>query len=104
MKFCPKCNSYMKPRVGGYTCSKCGYSENATVKIVENAEGAASEVMKTVDKTDTQGASTVDEECPKCGFKKAYWFMQQTRGGDEPTTRFYRCASPSCGHTWREYA
>lgn len=98
----------MRATAQGYVCSKCGYKDVATVKIVESVEGVpttgSEAVMKTIDKTEDNGTSTVDEECPKCGFARATWFMIQTRGGDEPTTRFYRCASPSCGHTWREYA
>ncbi|MBI2112883.1 transcription factor S, partial [Candidatus Woesearchaeota archaeon] len=27
---------------------------------------------------------------------------QQTRGADEPETRFFRCTK--CNYTWREYA
>jgi DNA-directed RNA polymerase subunit M len=92
----------MRRQADGYVCSKCGYSEQASVKVVERSEGADPEAMKTIDGAATDGVSTVDEECPKCGHGKATWFMQQTRGGDEPTTRFYRCVK--CNHTWREYA
>ncbi len=92
----------MRLQKKSYVCSKCGYSEQSSVKIVEAAEGTTSEAMKTIDTADMAGVSTVDEQCPKCGYGKATWFMQQTRGGDEPTTRFYRCVR--CRHTWREYA
>ena len=41
--------------------------------------------------------------CPKCEKTvEAEWAMQQTRGADEPPTRFYRCKT--CGHVWREYS
>ncbi|GAG32325.1 unnamed protein product [marine sediment metagenome] len=43
-----------------------------------------------------------DEECPKCGCPKAYYWTVQTRAGDEPETRFYKCKK--CGHVWREYS
>ena len=39
--------------------------------------------------------------CPKCGHKEAYWYLQQTRGGDEPQTKFLCCTK--CGYKWREY-
>ena len=39
--------------------------------------------------------------CPKCGNTEAYWYMQQTRGGDEPQTKFLKCTK--CGYSWREY-
>ncbi len=45
---------------------------------------------------------TTNVECPKCGNNEAFWWFLQTRGGDEPTTQFYRCKK--CEHTWREYA
>jgi DNA-directed RNA polymerase subunit M len=32
----------------------------------------------------------------------AYFWTQQTRGADEPETRFFKCTK--CSHTWREYA
>jgi len=44
---------------------------------------------------------TIRIECPKCGYKKAYWWTVQTRGGDEAATQFFRCMK--CNHTWREY-
>ena len=42
------------------------------------------------------------EKCPKCGNMEAYSWQRQTRGGDEPATRFYRCVK--CSKTWREYS
>ena len=42
-----------------------------------------------------------DEECPKCKHGKAYYWLVQTRAGDEPETRFFRCEK--CKHTWRDY-
>lgn len=40
-------------------------------------------------------------QCPKCGNFGAYWETMQTRGADEPETKFLTCVS--CGHRWREY-
>ncbi len=40
--------------------------------------------------------------CEKCNNKVAYYWTQQTRGADEPETRFFRCTQ--CNYTWREYA
>jgi DNA-directed RNA polymerase subunit M len=41
--------------------------------------------------------------CPKCqNMEDAEWTLIQTRAGDEPPTRFYRCLK--CGHVWREYS
>jgi len=40
--------------------------------------------------------------CPRCENTEAYWWIQQTRGADEPPTTFYRCTR--CGYSWRAYA
>ena len=64
---------------------------------------------KTVHEVKGEGASTndevtmttVDEECPKCGHNKAFFWEEQTRASDEPETSFFRCVK--CKHTWREY-
>ena len=40
--------------------------------------------------------------CGKCNNNTAYYWTQQTRGADEPETRFFKCTK--CNHTWREYA
>ena len=41
-------------------------------------------------------------ECSKCKNKVAYYWTQQTRGADEPETRFFKCTK--CNYTWREYS
>lgn len=40
--------------------------------------------------------------CEKCSNGIAYFWTQQTRGADEPETRFFKCTQ--CNHTWREYS
>lgn len=114
MRFCPKCGTRLKqkqeekkqPRL---VCEKCGYSTVA--QAAPKAEG------KKTSKTEKAPASikvlgeeaeeikplpTTSIECPKCKHDTAVWWMLQTRGGDEPTTQFYRCVK--CNHTWRHYA
>ncbi|MEE8168368.1 MAG: transcription factor S, partial [Candidatus Hydrothermarchaeales archaeon] len=44
---------------------------------------------------------TTDAECTRCGNTLAEWWLRQTRGADEPETRFFRCTK--CKFTWREY-
>lgn len=107
MEFCPKCGNLMNPekREGGVVlvCSNCGYEEergpeSKSYKVVR--EGKKKEGT-TVIEEEQGNLPTTSKKCPKCGHEKAYWWMQQTRGADEPTTRFYRCVK--CGNTWREY-
>lgn len=59
------------------------------------------EQIEVVDESVTSLPKT-DEECPKCGNNKAYYWLVQTRSGDEAATRFFRCTK--CGHTWRDYS
>jgi len=39
--------------------------------------------------------------CPKCDNMESFWWMQQTRGADEPPTIFYKCTK--CSYSWRSY-
>ena len=108
MKFCPRCGSVLLPKKeGGKTvlaCVQCGYVEEAGSPVEYS-------VKSRVEHHPSQKIHVVEEErialprtkalCPKCGNNEAYFWMQQTRAGDEPPTRFYRCTR--CGYTWREY-
>lgn len=109
MEFCPECGNLMNPdeRDGKVylVCASCGYEElqdedeeNDSYKMVEEKEKKEETVV--VEK-DTENKPKTNKKCPECGHDKAYWWMQQTRSADEPSTRFYRCVE--CGHTWREY-
>ena len=44
----------------------------------------------------------IKAKCEKCANTIAYYWTQQTRGADEPETRFFKCSK--CNYTWREYA
>ena len=106
--FCPKCGSLLVPKKGqkkGFVCSKCGFEEKKIAKTK----------IKEVVKEDNLGKGILDEkavegkvlpstkaDCPDCGNKTAYFWMVQTRAGDEPETKFLRCTK--CKHTWREYS
>ena len=103
--FCPKCGSILRPKDKGgkkvLYCS-CGFSqapqgdETAPIKeIVASAKKI--EVIENVEVN-----PKVKILCDKCGNKIAYYWTQQTRGADEPETRFFKCTK--CNHTWREYA
>ena len=104
MKFCPKCKSIMMPKKDGdkvlYTCS-CGHTEGAkeagTLKDTKKKEEKEVEV---VDK-EIDTLPVCDADCPECGNDKAFYWLQQTRAGDEAETRFLKCTK--CKKTWREY-
>jgi DNA-directed RNA polymerase subunit M len=108
LEFCPTCKTLLledrKKKI--FLCKKCGF-EKATnssggQRFVESLERPRETLIV------KEGGAGSDEplpatkaECKKCGNLKAYYWMMQTRGADEPSTRFYRCTE--CGHTWREY-
>jgi len=94
----------MFPGGGGLMiCRKCGTK-------VSSGKGDA-DAAKTRSLKDEKQRLVVDKNapgilpktkimCPKCSFNEAYWMMQQTRGADEPETRFYICVR--CEKRWRE--
>ena len=65
-------------------------------KEIDDVMGGA-DAWKDVDKTDSK--------CPnvnptKCDSKEAYFMLLQIRGGDEPSTAFFKCIK--CSHRWNE--
>ncbi len=103
--FCKKCGSIMIPRKEGektiLQCLKCGYKETAEAVELKEKKNKKDDEIRIVEREDT-AMPVIDEICPKCGNDKAYFFTQQTRAGDEPETKFYRCTK--CKHTWRDYS
>lgn len=39
--------------------------------------------------------------CPKCKKKETTYYEQQTRGADEPMTKFITCVADGCGKQWK---
>ncbi|MDI6882413.1 MAG: transcription factor S [Methanothermobacter sp.] len=103
MEFCPKCGAIMFPDKKKFKC-KCGYEKKITkelsdkYKVSEKIESKESVIFTG---EDVKTLPTTKTECPKCGNKEAFWWMQQTRRADEAETRFLRCTK--CKYTWREY-
>lgn len=84
-------------------CMDCGelLESSDEVKSVQEID-LNTKIQIKDEKNDIQTLPTTNENCLKCGHGKAYWWMRQTRSGDEPPTRFYRCVK--CENTWREYS
>ncbi|MBU0471817.1 MAG: transcription factor S [Nanoarchaeota archaeon] len=106
MLFCPKCGSILRPKTDKgkkvLYCS-CGFVN----KQVEGAEikEVVSKIEKEVEIVSDEEEKTLpltDADCPKCKHNKAYYWLIQTRAGDEPETKFLRCEK--CRHTWRDYS
>ncbi len=83
-----------------------GKMQCPTCKTVQG-EGKIAEKKKkqkevaVVNKADGENLPIIKADCTKCGNSKAYFWTLQTRGSDEPETRFFKCTK--CEHTWREY-
>ena len=105
MQFCPKCGSTLLPakreKKVFMACGKCGYTSNRADKQVSRLAhekekiiviGREEAKIRTLPKTKA--------ECPKCNNHEAFYWLVQTRGGDESSTQFFRCTA--CGATWRE--
>lgn len=108
MKFCEKCGNLMLPgkkRKGlVYICRNCGHvsrSKKITATISERMVTEKNKILVLTEDDTLKQYPKTKIICPECENNEAYWYMQQTRGGDEPQTRFYTCTK--CGHKWREY-
>ena len=90
------------PDEGKMLCRRCGKKSYKAQLVVETEIKQEVEEIPVIDiEKQKKKISTIKEPCPRCGVKKAIWWMQQTRGVDEPATRFFKCIK--CGHAWREY-
>jgi len=104
--FCPKCGSILLPKKDGkktvLKCS-CGFvQKEKPEKPMNLKEEVKSEEKKmAIVENEDENLPLTDAECPKCKHKNAYYWMVQTRAGDEPETRFFKCEK--CKHVWREY-
>jgi len=106
LEFCPTCNCILlmdhKKKV--LSCRKCGYKKAAGKSEDQKVTVSLDRKETVIVKDDHRGDETLPTtktECASCGNTQAFYWMMQTRGADEPSTRFYRCTK--CGKTWREY-
>jgi len=98
MQFC-KCGSIMLPSGGRLKCRSCG--AEASVEESDKIKSTTKkEEVIVIEKNETALPETT-KECPKCGNKRACWWLIQTRSSDEPPTQFFRCTK--CKNVWREY-
>ena len=82
-------------------CS-CGFSQKSkgSIELKEEIKKKSLEIDIASDTDETMPIT--DAECPKCKNDKAYYWLVQTRAGDEPETKFLKCTK--CKHTWRDYS
>jgi len=108
MQFCPKCHLAMIPikkeKAIVLACPKCGEVTRRSDPMVQKL-GTARESVVVIGKEEEKSIQTLPTMqviCQKCGNGEAFYWMVQTRGGDEASTQFFRCTK--CGGTWREYS
>ena len=107
-EFCPKCGSILKPKKteDGRTVLSCscgyekGHSGSGAVKdsVIPKKDEAEFGVVD----SEIETLPITKEQCPKCGNGEAYYWLVQTRAGDESETKFLKCTK--CKHTWRDYS
>lgn len=102
--FCEKCGSILRPKQKGAKkvlfCS-CGFTKSIDEEQLEiKEEVQTAKPIEVIEKVDVR--PKIRTKCEECGNDIAYYWTQQTRGADEPETRFFKCTK--CSHTWREYA
>jgi transcription factor S len=109
LRFCPRCETRLRPYPGEeevVACPKCGFKTKKTEeegKKEELKKKVSHDVpLKVMDGDTVEALPTTSIECPECKNSTAFWWMLQTRSADEATTQFYRCTK--CNHTWRNYA
>ena len=104
MLFCPKCGSLLRPEKKGnkkiMACS-CGFKSEEAESITIKETVEKEKKIEVVEEDKDTAYPLVDQECPKCKHKKAYFWEIQTRASDEPATKFFKCEK--CKHTWRDY-
>ena len=106
MQFCQHCGAYLTLIVVNgkevYGCPRCNSIADieTSIRKINNRKEAIITIGE--DEANVQPMPKTAAECEKCGNKEAYYWQVQTRGGDEPMTRFYRCVK--CNATWREHA
>ena len=104
MLFCPKCGSLMKVKKEegkkALNCG-CGYRKKDAGSVELKERMQKKKVVEVVNEN-TETLPRTKAECPKCKNKEAFFWLVQTRGGDEPETKFLKCTT--CKHTWRDYS
>jgi len=103
--FCPECGSILIPKEKSgkkiLSCS-CGYSKTPEKDESTELKEAVAEPKKIEVIENLNVNPKIRIKCEKCDNDAAYFWTQQTRGADEPETRFFKCTK--CNFTWREYS
>jgi transcription factor S len=108
MKFCETCGTVLVVKSSGEErflfCKKCDKKlPLAEDVLIGSSYSNGSKKIEIFDENSESEFPTTEIMCPKCDeMVEAFWTTQQTRGGDEPPTRFFQCKK--CGWRWRDYS
>jgi DNA-directed RNA polymerase subunit M len=94
MEFCPKCGAVLMSKLKNSACPRCNYTQKGTVELKSSEKIEAAEEIAIV-KKEISTYPVVNEECKKCGHKKAFYWIQQMRGSDEAPSKFFKCCKCS---------
>ena len=105
IEFCKKCGVILVPlkkiKATYLVCRKCGYEKREDIRSIKITENVKKRENIIVLENDETPLPKTEMECPKCGHRKAWYWLQKTRSADEPPTQFFRCEK--CRAVWREY-
>ncbi len=101
MQFCPKCGAVLILKTKNYGCPRCSYSTKEKVNLTSSEKSEIKNEIPVIKEKDSETNPIVEEECPKCKHKKAYFWTMQTRSSDEAETKFFKCVK--CGLIRRDY-
>lgn len=106
MNFCKKCGTVLvakeEKKKTVLVCRKCGQKLKyyKPLEISEAIKKKPSDDIIVIEKNE-EALPKTRAVCPKCGHTEAFWWLRQTRSGDEAPTLFLRCTK--CRFSWREY-
>ena len=99
MEFCPKCGALLVMRKTKACCPRFNYVAKGKVDMEISEEVNEQVSVAVVDEKESNVNPITDWDCPKCGCKRAYFWIRQMRAGDEAESKFYQCVK--CGNTVR---
>ncbi len=81
-------------------CMQCHTTDDKAETPVLSEVTASSQKIEVMEPSDAGHLPLTEILCEKCGHKKSYYWLIQTRAADEAATKFYKCQK--CEHIWRE--
>lgn len=99
MEFCPKCGAILMVNGSKIKCPNCRYSKTGKINMTIKEDIETRPEIVVIDEKEESVNPVTDYECKKCKNKKAFFWLQQMRAGDEPESKFYKCTK--CKNTVR---